>query len=168
MRIADLTQYVVRLPLRHEIKHASATRRSSENIVIRCRLADGTEGWGEGVPREYVTGETAEKASAQLAATPLAEQLCGDCGNWQDVFALCEGFQLVVEHEDPRGCYGNALRCAVELSILDAFGRLLGDPLSRIAHCFKPAQPIRYSWVIKWPFVPTASLQAAWRLRSFC
>jgi L-alanine-DL-glutamate epimerase-like enolase superfamily enzyme len=143
MHIAELTAYRVVLPLRKRIAHASAARDSSENIVVRCALADGTEGWGEGVPREYVTGETPEGALRQLAATPLSEQLAADCLNWCDVIALCERFQPAQTVPDPRGCQGNALRCAVELSILDAFGRLFGEPLSRLVAHVPPAEAIR-------------------------
>ena len=50
--------------------------------------------------------------------------------------------------DDPRGCYGNALRCAVELSIFDAFGRLFGEPVSAVTEHFAPAVAIRgwQSW----------------------
>src|SRR5205085_6968379 len=95
MHLAELTAYRVILPLRKRIEHASASREASENIVVRCRLADGSEGWGEGVPRSYVTGETPEGSLRQLAATPLADQLNGDCDNWTDVIRLCERFQPV-------------------------------------------------------------------------
>jgi len=142
MRIVELSLFAVRLPLRREVRHASATRSQSENLVVRCRLADGTEGWGEGVPREYVTGETVEGAFAQLAATRLADQLDTDCGTWDDVLGLCEHIQLHQPRENPRGCYGNALRCAVELSILDAFGRLFGEPLSAVPGHFAPARDV--------------------------
>ena len=145
MRVGELTLYVVRMPLRLEVKHASATRRDSENLLVCCRLADGTEGWGEGVPREYVTGETARGAIVQLEATPLAEQLDLDCCNWKDVIELCDRFRPVQQHADPRGCYGNALRCAVELSLLDAFGKLFAEPVSRVTHHFEPARSIRAS-----------------------
>ena len=45
----------------------SPTRSSSTNVVARVALDDGTVGYGEGVPREYVTGETVEGAVAALA-----------------------------------------------------------------------------------------------------
>ena len=67
MRIRQLTAYVVRLPLKRPFTHASATRQESENVLVRCELADGTIGWGEGVPRSYVTGETPDGCLAQLA-----------------------------------------------------------------------------------------------------
>ena len=145
MQIRELTAFVVRLPLRQAIVHALAARTASENLVVRCRVADGTTGWGEGVPREYVTGESAAGAMTQLAAVPLSEQLSGDCNNWADVIALCDHFRPAVQAEDVRGCASNALRCAVELAILDAFGRLQREPLSRVVAHFDAAAPIRRS-----------------------
>jgi muconate cycloisomerase len=154
MHIRRLTAYIVRLPLKRAFVHASTVREESENVLVRCELAGGATGWGEGVPRSYVTGETPEGCLEQLSVTPLAEQLSTDCGQWPDVILLCEGFQpalaqgkLSTEYSvrstlvdaQNRGCYGNALRCAVELSILDAFGRWLGEPVSALARLYKPA-----------------------------
>lgn len=143
MRIRMLTAYLVRLPLKRPFRHASTTRRDSENVLVRSELADGTTGWGEGVPRRYVTGETPEGCLAQLAATPVAEQLADDCRSWADVIALCEQFRPAARQPDPRKCYSNALRCAVELSLLDAFGRLFNEPVARVVDHFGPAQSIK-------------------------
>jgi muconate cycloisomerase len=142
MQIRKLTAHLVRLPFKQSFKHASAERESSDNVIIRCELADGTTGWGEGVPRPYVTGETPEGCLAQLAATAIAEQLVGECHDWPSVIALLEQFRPVVDRDDLRGRYGNALRCAVELSILDAFGRLFDEPLSNVAQYYAPAQRV--------------------------
>jgi len=155
MRIRQLTTYVVRLPLKRPFTHASATRRESDNVLVCCELADGTQGWGEGVPRKYVTGETPEGCLGQLGATPVAKHLAADCNSWPDVIAICERFAPAEVEENPRGCHGNALRCAVELSILDAFGRLFGEPAGAVAAHYDPARPIlaprtivRYSAVV--------------------
>lgn len=142
MHIRKLTAYIVRLPLKRPFVHASASRNESENILIKCELADGTTGWGEGVPRSYVTGETPQGCLAQLAATPVAEQLAADCSHWTDVISLIERFKPTIDRDDRRGCYGNALRAAVELSICDAFGRLFGEPISAMARHYEPAKPI--------------------------
>lgn len=143
MRIRRLNAFIVRLPLKRPFRHASAVRQTSENILICCELTDGTTGWGEGVPREYVTGETPDGCITQLAATLLSEQLTEDCTSWPEVIKLCERFQPAVDRDDPRGCYGNALRCAVELSILDAFGQLLGEPVRNAINSCPEAQFIR-------------------------
>jgi L-alanine-DL-glutamate epimerase-like enolase superfamily enzyme len=142
MRIRKLTAHIIRLPLKRPFKHASATRNDSDNVLIRCELADGSAGWGEGVPRSYVTGETPDGCLAQLAATPITEQLSRDCNSWPDVIHLCEQFKPAIDCDDPRRCYGNALRCAVELSILDVFGRLFGESVSQLVKHFSPAQSI--------------------------
>src|SRR5262249_12986548 len=64
------------------------------------------------------------------------------CSSWADVISLAERFRPTVEGDDPRGCYANALRCAVELSILDAFGQLFREPVGNVASHFTPAKPI--------------------------
>ena len=155
MRVTQLTAFIVRLPLKREITHASATRRESTNLWIRCRLTDGTQGWGEGVPRSYVTDETPEGGLDQLARTPLADQLQAACGSWPDVLRLCAAFRPVVEGNDPRGCRSNALRCAVELALLDAFGQCLGEPVSSVtrhvaeaASVYAVRDSVRYSTTI--------------------
>lgn len=155
MKIAEIALYVIRVPLKREVKHASAAHRQSRNLLVCCTLADGTEGWGEGVPRAGVTGETVEGAVAQLAATPVAEGLSGDCGSWEDVIALLERFQPARLKPDPRGCYGNTLRCAVELSVLDAFGKLFGEPVREVIkhypaarEIYRPQASVRYSGVV--------------------
>jgi L-alanine-DL-glutamate epimerase-like enolase superfamily enzyme len=142
MRIRELSACVVRLPFRRAFSHASATRLESDNLLVHCELADGTAGWGEGVPRSYVTGETPAGCLDQLAHTPLGEQLSADCNSWAEVVNLCEQFAPTADRDNPRGCYGNALRCAVELSILDAFGRLFGEPMSAVSRHYQPAQSI--------------------------
>jgi muconate cycloisomerase len=132
----------VRLPLKRAFSHASVTRRESENVLVECKLADGTSGWGEGVPRSYVTGETPAGCVELLAKTPIAGQLSADCQTWADVIAVCEGFRPALDRDDPRGCYGNALRCAVEVSILDAFGKRFNEPVSAVTRHFQPAESI--------------------------
>lgn len=133
---------IVRLRLRKEFKHASFTRTWSDNVLVRCRLADGTIGWGEGIPRSYVTGESPAGAMQQLSSTDLGAQLGGDCHGWADVIDLCENYRPSVLQDDPRGCLANAHRCAVELSILDAFGKLFQTPLRDVTRHFQPAAPI--------------------------
>jgi muconate cycloisomerase len=142
MRIRDITCYRVPLPLRREVKHATATRAHSESLIVACRLADGSLGWGEGVPRSYVTGETAPSALDQLRSTSLSGQLGSDCARWSDVIAMCDEIELAPIAHDTRSRNGNALRSALELAILDAFGRHFGDPLSEVTRQYPPARSI--------------------------
>jgi muconate cycloisomerase len=52
MRIQGIVAHQVRVPPRNKVKHESHERTDTASIVVCCRLDDGTEGWGEGLPRE--------------------------------------------------------------------------------------------------------------------
>ena len=113
MRIAELTAYHVRIPLRKTIRHASYSRREHDYLIVRCRLDDGTEGWGEGLPRPYVTGESIETAWDQvrdLDLTVLAEPLDG----LPSALAACREFRMSDPPRGRRDCFGHSVRCAVE------------------------------------------------------
>ncbi|MGL4464660.1 MAG: dipeptide epimerase, partial [Planctomycetia bacterium] len=66
---------MVKIRLRKPIKHASHERTETDNVVVECRLSDGSVGYGEGVPRDYVTGETAASALAALKSVDWNRQL---------------------------------------------------------------------------------------------
>jgi L-alanine-DL-glutamate epimerase-like enolase superfamily enzyme len=139
-----LTAYHVRIPLKTTIRHASHARRSTDSLIVRCELQDGTVGWGEGLPREYVTGETIEAAFPLLQASSLAGQLGAELSSLSDAIAMCEGLRLTRPMKDPRDCFGNSIRCAVELSWLDAACRHFEKPLSDVTRLYGPAAGIRH------------------------
>lgn len=143
MRITELSAFHVRIPLKKPIRHASHTRSDTDSLVVRCRLDNGMEGWGEGLPRHYVTGEVIEDAFPLLNASGLSEALGVEFSTPGEVIELCERVQLLPPKDDPRRCFGNSIRCAVELSILDAACRSLSLPLSRITREFPIAAGVR-------------------------
>ncbi len=54
---------------------------------------------------------------------------------------------------DERGCRGNAARCAVELALLDAFGRHFREPIATVTRLlapelYEPRRHVRYSGAI--------------------
>src|SRR4051812_45275185 len=57
MGLRAIELFHVAVPLKKPIRHASHERRSSDNLVVRATLDEGHQGYGEGVPRDYVTGE---------------------------------------------------------------------------------------------------------------
>lgn len=152
MKVVELTAYQVRIPLRRPVRHASHTRDSTDNVLVRCVLDDKTEGFGEGVPREYVTGETIDFALDLLRTSDLAAQL-EPCRDFPHALAVAERLRTAPLAGDDRHCQGNAARCAVELALLDAYGRRFGEPLSTATKLFAPDlyQPrltVRYSGAI--------------------
>jgi muconate cycloisomerase len=152
MRVVELTVFQVRIPLKKPIRHASHTRSSTDNLVVRCLLEDGTQGFGEGVPREYVTGESIDFDLDLLRRSDLAAQL-EPCRDFPQAAALAERLRLAPIPGDDRACQGNAARCAVELALLDAYGQRFGQPLSEVTHLlapdlFEPRPWVRYSGAI--------------------
>jgi L-Ala-D/L-Glu epimerase len=152
MRIVELTAFHVRIPLRKPFRHASHTRTSTDNVLVRCVLEDRTEGFGEGVPRDYVTGETIDSVLSLLRDSDLRSQLEA-CADFPRAVALAERLRLAPVPGDERGCQGNAARCALELALLDAYGRRFGEPLSAVTRLLAPDlyQPrpwVRYSGAI--------------------
>jgi L-alanine-DL-glutamate epimerase-like enolase superfamily enzyme len=137
MRVKELTALHVLIPLRKPIQHASHTRTETDNIVVRCVLDDGSVAYGEGVPREYVTGETIDSALSLLRHSNVAAQLEG-CSDFPSAVRLAERIRLAPIPGDERGCQGNAARCALELALLDAFGRCFGEPLTRVTELLAP------------------------------
>ena len=121
MRIQSLDAYHVCIPLRSQVKHASHARTDTHSIVVCCRLDDGTEGWGEGLPRAYVTGETIETAWEQFRSADWPRMLGEPIHDLSQAVALCDRIRLdAVSPPGQRDCFGNSLRCAVELAVLDA------------------------------------------------
>ncbi len=152
MKVVELTAYQVHIPLRRSIRHASHTRTATDNLLVRCVLEDGTVGFGEGVPRAYVTGESIDSDLDLLRRSALPAQL-ESCRDFPQAVALAERLHLLPVAGDERHCQGNAARCAVELALLDAYGRRFGEPLSTVTRLLAPDlhQPrsrVRYSGAI--------------------
>lgn len=153
---------VVTLPLRRVVRHASHERTATDNVIVRCELSDGTVGWGEGVPREYVTGESADSALNLLRDSDVGRQLC-PCPDFVSAVQLSERLALPAVPGDDRGCQGNAARCALELAILDAFGGAFGEGLANIAELIAP-EVYRFRDRVHYSGVVTSS--RGWRLRA--
>jgi len=65
VRPTQMDIYRTALPMRG-FKHAATSRDVAEAVVVRVQFDDGAEGWGETLPREYVTGETIDSVVEDL------------------------------------------------------------------------------------------------------
>jgi len=156
MRIVELEARHVRIALKRKVTHASHVRTETDNLIVRCVLSDGAVGYGEGVPRDYVTGETIDSAFELLGRSDLGRLLSSDCPDFVAAVHLAEGLKLAPAPDDERMIRSNAARCAVELAILDAYGRALGEPLTRVTELVAPElyqfrPEVQYSGVIANP-----------------
>ena len=57
MRVKKIDIYHLKIPLSTPFKHALADHRVTENLIVRLVTKDNIAGFGEGVPRKFVTGE---------------------------------------------------------------------------------------------------------------
>jgi L-Ala-D/L-Glu epimerase len=155
MSVRSITLYHVAVPLKKAIRHASHERTTSDSLVARATLDGGEVGFGEGVPRPYVTGETIESAFSALGPFDVARHV-GEPKDFAEVVRRLEAMALPQTEADPRGMDGNAARCALELAILDAYGRRFGESLGRAIRLSGHADgllteapmPVRYSGAI--------------------
>jgi muconate cycloisomerase len=157
--ITGFDLYAVELPFRAPFRHAAASRDSSESLFVRVRLDDGTEGWGESLPRRYVSGETRDGAFAVLRdelLPALVGRSFSSLGEVVTFLAGCDGTAPAAWLDS--GTLHTSAWCAIDLALLDGFGRsdgvrveLPGPPVTR--------RGWRYSGVVSsgrgWHFTTT-------------
>lgn len=154
-RIVKVEVRHIRLMLRKKIKHASQERESSDNVVVVVHLQDGTTGFGEGVPRPYVTGETIDTAMADLESWDFRE-MAADPADLPDLVRRLDDWLPPPKPGDLRQISSNSARCAAEIAVLDAYSRHFDKPIAD-ALSFSPVatelplgepQAVRYSGAI--------------------
>ena len=69
MIIRKVDIWHLNLPFLSPIKHNLATHTSSANLVVKVTADTPRPGYGEGVPRDFVTGETLQGSLAFLLET---------------------------------------------------------------------------------------------------
>ncbi len=173
MSIQSIELFHVAVPLRKPIRHASHERTASDSLIVRTTLSDGTVGYGEGVPRSYVTGETIESAFSALLAFDTPRHV-GDPANMEQVVQRLDSLILPETQADPRGMNGNAARCALELSLLDAYARHFGTSVTEAIRFFDATRdmrtaapsPVRYSGAITAESAKKERI-SAWKMRIY-
>src|SRR5829696_4223692 len=129
--VTELQLFAVDLPFKVTVRHAAAARTTSESLFLRVGLDSGAQGWGESLPRAYVSGEAREQAFALLRDTILPALLGQRFQSLPDLVAFlekCDG-KAPTEWVGPEVAQTSAW-CSVDLALLDAFGRASGEPVS--------------------------------------
>jgi L-Ala-D/L-Glu epimerase len=129
--VTELRLFAVDLPFKVAFRHAAASRTTSESLFLRVGLDSGAHGWGESLPRAYVSGERREGAFALLRDAILPALLGRTFQSSSAVGSFlekCDG-QAPAEWVPPQVPQTSAW-CCVDLALLDAFGRAFGAPAS--------------------------------------
>jgi muconate cycloisomerase len=152
-RIIGIDLFELDLPFRHAFRHAAAERVCSDSLLVRFVTDGGHVGYGEALPRAYVTGETREAAFDLLVQQILPRILGTRFESFDDVhdfLVRCDG-KAPPAWVDARTAQ-TAAWCAVDLALLDAYGRAFGIDLGRGLPGGKGAgtwpEPLRYSLVL--------------------
>jgi L-Ala-D/L-Glu epimerase len=111
------------IPFRFTFRHAAAERKAAENVIVELSDADGTIGLGEGCPRPYVTGETAETARAWLDR--YAPALLDAVDDLPTLRAWTQAHSTDIDGAP-------AAFCALELALLDLIARRRGETIERL------------------------------------
>jgi muconate cycloisomerase len=129
--VTELQLFAVDLPFKTAFRHAAAARTTSESLFLRVSLDSGVDGWGEALPRAYVSGESRQDAFALLrnAILPaLAGRTFQSLPEVVSFLEKCDG-KAPPEWVRPDVPQTSAW-CCVDLALLDAFGRDFGHPAS--------------------------------------
>jgi len=135
----------VDLPLRKKFKHTLTLRSQSDSIFLKLILEDGTVGYGESLPRKYVTGETPQSVMQDLKNVVERRVLGYEPRDYKEISSFINSIKI----------NGTAARCALELALLDTYGRYFKSPVSAIIG-EKKHKPISYSGVIQAGSIPDA------------
>jgi muconate cycloisomerase len=124
------------------VTHSLADRAATESVVARIVSEEGLEGYGEGAPREYVTGEKREKSLEAL------HELCREHlprlqlnSPAQTLAALDRLKNNHIAHTSP------AAFCAFESALLDLMGKKAGRNVAEMLALGSELRP-SYSAVI--------------------
>jgi len=134
-----LALHRIEIPFRVTFRHASATRAGTMAILVTAHDTEGNQGFGEGCPREYVTGESLDSAEAFFHL-------------YRDVW--CRGLPNVAALRDWTTAHREiidrnpAAWCAVELALLDLYARRAGQSVEMLLGLAPLSEPFRYTAVI--------------------
>ncbi len=129
MRLVGATLYALRIPFVEAFSHSATERRWSDSVVVRVRDDAGTEGFGEGTPRPYVTGETVETMLEHLGRDLWPRVAGRDLPPAGHLAGLAT---FLPETYLAGALAPNAARAALELAMLDCALRRVGRPMASV------------------------------------
>jgi L-Ala-D/L-Glu epimerase len=136
MRIKSCTIYALNIPFVEAFAHSAKRRKFSDSIVVRLEASGGVTGYGEGVARPYVTGETVETSIDHIRTVlwPAVSRL-----DYEELLPQADPLRALAPIDESLACQGsdnvvafNAARAAVELALIDCLLHQQEVSLARI------------------------------------
>ena len=119
MKLVACSIHALAIPFVEAFRHSLKDRTSCDSVIVHVVDDAGNEGYGEGAPRPYVTGERQDSMVEHLARDlwpAVKERLFPPIHEPADLAAL-DAF--IPERPFPNALSDNASRAALELAILD-------------------------------------------------
>ena len=138
MQIKQLTMRSLEIPFKQVFAHPSARRAQTESVLVTAMSSTGQEGIGEGCPRQYVTGETLETCQ-EFYEDHQAEWTKFE--NPADTKLWVESHKTDIDHNP-------AMWCAVELALLDLWGKESEKSIEQVVGVSKLSGDFQYSAVL--------------------
>ncbi len=132
----------VKLPFTLPVRHNLADHRSVDNIIVAVTTSSGAVGYGEGIPRSFVTGETLT-ASLNFLKTQLVPRVISQ--RWANPRVLRDF--LADLWEESGAAATPAAFCALETALLDAAGQSWGMTVAVLLE-LPACYPVVYSAVL--------------------
>lgn len=122
MKIKQCRLRLLHIPFVVVVKHSTKTRSDVETILVEVELESGVIGYGESLPREYVTGESIESVRDSLLNKVFPTVTGTEFSGIEDTIEFLENFESNIPNlEDHEFC----VKAAFELALLDAAGKSL-------------------------------------------
>jgi L-alanine-DL-glutamate epimerase-like enolase superfamily enzyme len=139
MTLESIRAHALVIPFKQPFKHASAERAATQAIWVAAGARDGTVGYGEGCPREYVTGESIAGARAFIAA---------HVQEWTASVRHVPGLRAWTARHEREIDFSPAAWSAVELALLDLLGKAEGRPVEPLLGLPPLSGRFRYTAVL--------------------
>ena len=150
MKIVKAKVYVLKIPFNFSFAHSLKKRSCSDSIIIELTSDTGMRGYGEGIARPYVTGETVNKSVKHIAQVLLPAIIHNDFSDidtsQNPIVALSCINNSIPDINSPGIIAWNASMTAVELAVIDC----LLKHREKSLNCVLPAKinRVTYSGVL--------------------
>ncbi|WP_440054953.1 mandelate racemase/muconate lactonizing enzyme family protein [Pseudoalteromonas sp. T1lg65] len=132
------------IPFKVSFKHALHSRKEVQGIILELQLSDGQIGYGECLPRDYVTGETHNSVVTALQKVVLPHLVGQTFDSLDSVLHWLSEFSAAHQLNPRQTC----VKAVVELALLDGFAKSNDCSVQQLLTPFsvaKQAANIRYS-----------------------